>query len=204
MGEGEPEMKNDIIENYQEAIVKIYISALHTFRRPVGREIFISMLKGRKDSKIVKGKYYENEYYGIFGSFKGNEVSNILDYLIEENIIGIEIKGNVTFVYPNKNISDLYRYYYDFIGYIADNSINVIDEKDEMLFCRLKDIRYGLALKEKLSPHNICSDKILREMCIKKPQNEEEMDAIYGIGEKFLLNYAKEFLEALNNENIFN
>lgn len=197
-------MRNDVIENYQEAIVKIYVSALRTFRRPVGREIFISMLKGRKDSKIVKGKYYENYYYGIFSSFKGNEISNILDYLIEEGIIGKEVKGNVVFVYTDKTVNDLYRYYYNFLDYISDSSINIIDEKDEKLFTRLKDVRYGLALRENLSPHNICSDKILREMCIRKPKNRDELDAIYGVGEKFLENYSKEFLDVLTDENIFN
>jgi len=66
---------NNVIQNYQEAIVKIYVEALKSFNRPVGREIFISMLKGKKDSKIMKSRYYENTYYGIFASFKGNEVS---------------------------------------------------------------------------------------------------------------------------------
>ena len=195
-------MRIDVIENYQEAIVKIYVSALRTFIRPIGREIFISMLKGRKDSKIVKGKYYENEYYGIFASFKGNEVSNILDYLIEEGIVMTEVRGNVTFVFTNKTVNDLYKYYYNFIDYISDNSINIVEEEDINLFYRLKDVRYSLALKEGLSPHNICSDKILREMCIRKPKDKDEMDAMYGVGEKFIENYADEFLKVLENENI--
>lgn len=61
-------MTNKLIDSYQEIIVKIVIAALRSFDRHVGREIFISMLKGRKDSKIVKGKYYKNEYYGVFSS----------------------------------------------------------------------------------------------------------------------------------------
>ena len=36
----------------------------------VGREIFITMLRGGKDSKIVLGKYYENPCYGIFSNYK--------------------------------------------------------------------------------------------------------------------------------------
>jgi ATP-dependent DNA helicase RecQ len=155
------------------------------------------MLKGRKDSKIVKGKYYENEYYGIFASFKGNEVSNVLDYLIEEGIILKELKSNNTFVYTNKTVNDLYKYYYNFIEYISDNSINIIEKEDENLFRKLKDARYGLAMKENLSPHNVCSDKVLREICIKKPKDTEEMDAIYGIGEYFINNYSEAFLKVI-------
>ena len=50
-------MKNELLENYQEVIAKIYVAALRSLNRKVGREIFISMLKGRKDSKIIKGKF---------------------------------------------------------------------------------------------------------------------------------------------------
>lgn len=196
-------MGNDLLGNYQEAIAKIYVAALKSLKRKVGREIFISMLKGRKDSKIINGKYYENEYYGVFSSFRGNEISNILDYLIEEGIIKKESQGNVTFIYTDKEINDLYKYYYNFIGYISDNTINTINEEDEELFLKLKNIRYSIALNKKVSPYNICSDKILREMCIKKPKNKDEMDAIYGIGNKFIENYADEFLKIITIENIF-
>ena len=191
-------MKNELLENYQEAIVKIYVAALKSLNRKVGREIFISMLKGRKDNKIVKGKYYENEYYGVFSSFRGNEISNILEYLIEEGIILKEMQGNICFIYTKEDVNSLYKYYYDFIGYISDNTINMINEEDEQLFLRLKNIRYSIALEENLSPYNICSDKILREMCNIKPKNEEELDSIYGIGEKFIANYAKRFLNVIN------
>lgn len=196
-------MGNDLLGNYQEAIAKIYVAALKSLKRKVGREIFISMLKGRKDNKIINGKYYENEYYGVFSSFRGNEISNILDYLIEEGIIKKESQGNVTFIYTDKEINDLYKYYYNFIGYISDNTINTINEEDEELFLKLKNIRYSIALNEKVSPYNICSDKILREMCIRKPKNRDEMDAIYGIGNKFIENYADEFLKIITIENIF-
>ena len=193
-------MKSELINNYQEVIAKIYVSALKSLNRKVGREIFISMLKGRKDSKIVAGKYYKNEYYGIFSSFKGSELSNILDYFIEEKIINTEIQGNSVYIYTDKTVNDLYKYYYSFIKYISDNTINMISQEDETLFFRLKNIRYYIAQKENLSPYNICSDKILREMCNNKPKTKDEMDAIYGIGEKFIENYSESFLKALNED----
>lgn len=46
-------MTNELIKSYQEIIVKIFIDSLRSIDRPVGREIFISMLKGKKDSKII-------------------------------------------------------------------------------------------------------------------------------------------------------
>ena len=192
-------MKNELLENYQEVIAKIYVAALRSLNRKVGREIFISMLKGRKDSKIIKGKYYENEYYGVFASFRGNEISNILNYLIEEGIILKETQGNICFIYTKEDVNSLYKYYYDFIGYISDNTMNMIGTEDEHLFLKLKNVRYSIALEKNLSPYNICSDEILREMCNRKPKNEDELDCIYGVGEKFIANYAKRFLNVINN-----
>jgi len=71
-------VKNELIQKYQETIVEILIASLKSFNRRVGKEIFISMLKGKKDSKIVKGKYYNNEYYGIFSIFSRDDLSNII------------------------------------------------------------------------------------------------------------------------------
>lgn len=194
-------MANELIQNYQEVIVKIVLASLKSVGRPVGREIFISMLKGRKDSKIVKSKYYINEYYGIFSFFRGGEIAYILDYLIESGIIQKEDKGNIIFIYTTKNINDAYKYSYDFIGYISDKSMNIITKEDEDLYSRLKAVRFSLAIKNNLKPYSICSDKILRDICMQKPKNKNELYRIYGIGEKFIENYSDIFLTILNEYN---
>lgn len=190
-------MTKRLIDSYQEIIVKIFIVSLRSFNRLVGREIFISMLKGRKDSKIVKGKYYENEYYGVFSCFRGNEINCVLDYLIENGIIKTEIKGKNTFLYTTKTLEDIEMYRYDFMGYISDGSINMVDKDDEELYSRLKGVRFSLALENDIQPYSICSDKILRDICILKPKNKIEMDRIPGIGFGFIENYANVFLKIL-------
>ena len=125
---------NKYIMSYQRAIAKIYVAALQSFNRKVGKEIFISMLKGRKDSKIVEGKYYENEYYGIFASFKGNEVANVFEYLIETDIIKKENFANAVYVYTNKQPQELEWCNFEFISYISDNTINIVQKEDEELY----------------------------------------------------------------------
>ena len=191
-------MTNELIDSYQEIIVKIFVAALRSFDRRVGREIFISMLKGRKDSKIVKGKYYENEYYGIFSSFRGNEINCVLDYLIENGIIEIEVKGKNMLIYTIKTLEDISNYKYDFMGYISDGNINMVEKADEELYSRLKGARFSLALKYNIQAYSICSDKILRDICILKPKNKCEMDQISGIGLGFIENYANVFLMILD------
>lgn len=46
-------MTNKLIDSYQEIIVKIVVASLRSFGRPVGREIFISMLKRNVKDKVL-------------------------------------------------------------------------------------------------------------------------------------------------------
>ena len=76
---------NNFIMDYQKAIVKIYIKALQSMNRRVGREIFVSMLKGRKDSKIISSKSY------FVSSVSEKEVTIFLYTVLGVNFINLMI-----------------------------------------------------------------------------------------------------------------
>lgn len=190
-------MTNELIKNYQDTIVQIFVASVKSFNRPIGKDIYISILKGRKDSKIIKGKYYTNEYYGVFSYFPTAELSYILDYLIESKIILAEEKGKITLLSSKKTLKDIKKEKINFIESVVDNSINIIGKSDEELYSRLKGVRFTLSLENKVPPYSVCSDKVLRDICIKKPKNEDALDKISSVGEKFMSNYSNIFLKIL-------
>ena len=68
---------------------------------------------------------------------------------------------------------------------------------DEALFQALRHVREKLAAREFVPAYIIFSDATLRDMCSKRPSNEEEMLAISGVGKYKMDKYGEAFLAAL-------
>ena len=68
---------------------------------------------------------------------------------------------------------------------------------DEELFQALRHVREKLAAREFVPAYIIFSDATLRDMCSKRPSNEEEMLAISGVGKYKMDKYGEAFLAAL-------
>ena len=70
-------------------------------------------------------------------------------------------------------------------------------ELDDGLFQKLRRVRERLAAREHMPAYIVFSDATLREMCTKRPTDEEELLAISGVGRHKLEKYGAAFLEAL-------
>ncbi|MDD6395629.1 MAG: HRDC domain-containing protein [Firmicutes bacterium] len=70
-------------------------------------------------------------------------------------------------------------------------------QADEGLFLRLTELRHKHAQEQDKSDISIMSDYTLYDMCVKKPQNEEDFRAIYGIGEFKSAKYCTEFTKCI-------
>ena len=70
-------------------------------------------------------------------------------------------------------------------------------EADEVLFGKLKKLRFEIAREEKVPPYIVFSDKTLLLMCAAKPGTKEEMLAISGVGEYKFAKYGERFLECI-------
>ena len=70
-------------------------------------------------------------------------------------------------------------------------------EMDDTLFQRLRKIREKLAAREHMPAYIVFSDATLREMCRKRPADDEEMLAISGVGRHKLEKYGAAFLNGI-------
>jgi ATP-dependent DNA helicase RecQ len=68
---------------------------------------------------------------------------------------------------------------------------------DEALFNLLRSLRQGIAREHSVPPYIIFSDKTLKEMAARYPQNEAELKAITGVGEMKFRNYGNLFLKEI-------
>ncbi len=68
---------------------------------------------------------------------------------------------------------------------------------DRKLFEILKHIRRNIAAKNNVPPFVVFSDRTLQEMCLRYPENPQEMLAVSGVGEAKLKHYCGPFMEAI-------
>ena len=82
-------------------------------------------------------------------------------------------------------------------AYTSAMNLNERVGVDEGLFQKLRRVRERLAAKEFVPAYIVFSDATLRDMCNKRPSDEEEMLAISGVGKYKMDKYGEAFLEAI-------
>ena len=80
---------------------------------------------------------------------------------------------------------------------IKEISVIIDNDDDQNLFTALKAKRMELAKAQNVPPYVIFHDKTLIEFAIKKPQDNESMAQISGVGEKKIVRYGTEFLSVI-------
>lgn len=73
------------------------------------------------------------------------------------------------------------------------------ESMDKDLFEHLRQVRKEIAQKEGIPPYLIFSDATLQDMASSKPQTEDDMLAVSGVGEKKLVQFGYRFIKAIRN-----
>lgn len=68
---------------------------------------------------------------------------------------------------------------------------------DSGLFLKLAELRHKHALSQEKSDAAVMSDYTIYDMCIKKPQNDEDFRSVYGIGQFKSAKYSAEFTRCI-------
>lgn len=74
-----------------------------------------------------------------------------------------------------------------------------LSEQGMELFALLRNERAELAREQGVPPFIICSDKTLKDLCIKLPKEMSDMLGIYGLGEQKVERYGERFLQVVQN-----
>jgi len=195
-------MKENIeINNLDHSLCMAVLAALAEIPKNFGYTKTIAFLKGAKSSFILRNKLDENAFYGCFSTFNKELLETLIEYLYKQGLIEIQEVGR--FHRPTLVIS---MYGLRALGgrenIILRSGVflkKTIDLQDEELYSKLSDLRYKIALREKLPSFCICVNEAIILMANEKPQSKEDLLRIKGIGEKFIEKYADEFLDMIRN-----
>ena len=175
--------------------------------RRCGAKMLCDILQGKDTKQLKEAGYQTLSTYGLLGDISRIQLEHIVSILISRGYLvtdtgqyatlSLTTKANavlrgqetVQIALPKRDLKQTKREQQ--LANMPDYGV------DEELFQKLRRVREKLAAREFVPAYIVFSDATLRDMCNKRPQNEEEMLAISGVGKYKMDKYGEAFLEAL-------
>lgn len=193
---------NSLLSEYEQTVARLVLFSMTELPFPLGVKKTIDVLKGNKSSFTINHGLNKLHTFSVLPGYTRDQLSDMLDILINNGLISVE---NVTVndeEYPVLKITVKGKEYMEgklptefvLLDVLMDKDAPEIPEDDQDLYYKLKLTRRQLAEENDIPAFMVCSDMVLRNICIKKPMENEDLEKIKGVGPKFMDNYSKQFL----------
>lgn len=161
-----------------------------------GKSLTAQVLTGSKNKKIAALGLNRLTTYGIMKEKSAKEVSDFIEFLISQELIGVEHGAYPTLFVTPKGKQVL-------LGQEQVHRKETIRvqqvSKNDPLFESLREVRKMIAVQEGVPPFVLFSDAALKDMCAKLPQTGEEFLKVSGVGEHKLQKYGAQFTMAIGS-----
>lgn len=184
-----------------------------------GINVLLDTVHGANTAKIRQYRMNENPHYGELAKVPANRLRQVMNYLIlqeyltltndEYALVKLAEKSRAVLDGKETVVMKMAREQERLQkpgggkrkrtgkGLPAGYSGMEFTESDEALFEKLRALRRDIAKEEKVPPYLVFSDKTLTHMCAVKPQNEEEMLSVSGVGAFKYEKYGEKFLACI-------
>ena len=182
---------------------RMLLSTILRTEQNFGLHYVIDVLKGSKEQRVLQNGHDTLSVYGIGEEYSKNQWLTIGDKLLELNAVeigefkvykltafGVEvIKGAHSIELKKERLTVQKAEKKKRVTYFDDYDVEVYD--------KLRNLRTQIASEKGIPPYIVFSDKTLKDLSSKQPQDKEEMLAVHGIGEVKFERYGVAFLELL-------
>lgn len=179
--------KADVTEDAQKVL-----SCVVRMGQKFGKTMTAQVLAGSRNKKIEGFRHLTT--FGILKSMNAKEIANFIEFLISERVLLVQ-PGQFPTIYVSDEGKDV------LLGNKRVLRRTKMEETavklDDPLFEHLRAIRKEIALKEGVPPFVVFSDKTLKDMCEKKPMDEEAFLDVSGVGHNKLERYGQQFISAI-------
>ena len=183
---------------------RMLLSTILRTEQNFGLHYVIDVLKGSKEQRVLQNGHDTLSVYGIGDEYSKSQWLTIGDKLLELNAVeigefkvykltpfGIEvIKGAHTIELKKERLTVQKAE--------TKKRVTYFDDYDTEMYDKLRDLRTQIASQKGIPPYIVFSDKTLKDLSVKIPQDKEAMLQVHGIGEVKFERYGSEFLDLLS------
>jgi ATP-dependent DNA helicase RecQ len=169
----------------------------------------IDVVRGGETEKVIKFGHDRLASFGRGKDMPNNTLRTILRQLVARGFLEIDMAAYGALKLTPKSAALLrgeedFRYRPDLKPKSESGSksktkaaVAELPPEGEDLFGRLKDLRTSLAKERGVPAYAIFPDKALIDMAARRPANDEEFGAVFGVGKAKQKKFGKIFLEAI-------
>ncbi|MBD8025077.1 DNA helicase RecQ [Ureibacillus sp. Re31] len=183
--------KTDVTKDAQKVL-----SCVVRMGQKFGKTITAQVLAGSRNKKIENFKGLST--FGILKSMNAKEISNFIEFLISEKLLLVQ-PGQFPTIYVSDEGKEVL---------LGQRKVwrrvkveQTVIKKDDPLFEHLRAIRKEIAETEGVPPFVVFSDKTLKDMCEKRPIDEQMFLEVSGVGQNKLERYGSKFINAIKQYN---
>ncbi|MBD3789699.1 MAG: DNA helicase RecQ [Campylobacterales bacterium] len=182
------------------------LSAIWRTQQKFGLHYIIDILRGSKEQRIVQNGHDRLSVYGIGDTYTKHQWLTIGDKLLELGAVklgdfkvyllselGVEVLKGLHRIELKKERLHIKKAE-------VQKPQTYLDEANQQIYEKLRALRTQIASENNLPPYMVFSDKTLKELTARQPQNKEEMLEVQGIGEVKFERYGESFLSLINEE----
>ena len=184
---------------------RMLLSTILRTEQKFGLHYVIDVLRGSKEQRVLQNGHDALSVYGIGDEYSKAQWLTIGDKLLELNAVeigefkvytltpfGVEvIKGEHKIELKKERLTVQKAQ--------RKKSVEYSDAYDVEVYDKLRDLRRQIASEQGIPPYIVFSDKTLKDLSNKQPQDKEAMLEVHGIGEVKFERYGREFLTLLND-----
>jgi ATP-dependent DNA helicase RecQ len=196
-------------------IAKHLLGCVLSSRQRYGMGVIVDTVHGNDLAKLKKYRMNENEHFGSLAQESVFILRQVLNHLIlkeflyltneeysllklTENALDI-LEGDQTVIMKLAKKQELVKKEKKVKKLAKGRKGKSYTEIDQELFELLRNLRTEIAKEEKVPPYIVFSDKTLAELCHAKPETEEAMLAVSGVGKFKLDKYGERFMELIKS-----
>ncbi|MEK4523542.1 DNA helicase RecQ [Psychrobacillus sp. FSL W7-1493] len=174
--------------------VQMVLSCVVRMGQRFGKTITAQVLTGSENKKVIEFGFQKLSTYGILKAQSLKEVLGLMEFMIAEGLLLVN-QGSMPTIY----ISDAGKEVLLGKRKIMRKGVAVTKQiaKNDPLFEGLRVLRKKIADEAGVPPFVIFSDKTLQDMCVKRPQTEDELLDVHGVGANKRDKYGQAFLEEI-------
>jgi len=184
---------------------RMLLSTILRTEQKFGLHYVIDVLKGSKEQRVLQNGHDTLSVYGIGDEYNKAQWMTIGDKLLELGAVQIgefKVYKLTQFgveIIKGEHSIDLKKERLTVQKAKVKRKVTFFDDYDAEMYDKLRELRREIASEKGIPPYIVFSDKTLKDLSVKQPENKEEMLEIHGIGEVKFERYGEAFLGIFQN-----